>query len=103
MLAVRAEEVATPTLRHRAGETDASTRATDAQKLAGRLFLIGRELHPIDGHDGVKAFIRERQRLGIGDAKVDDQPLGLCPLAGPVDQRRDIVDPGDLAVPSSYD
>jgi hypothetical protein len=51
-------------------------------------------------------LFRERAQtaaLGIGDAKVDDQPLGLCPLAGPVDQRRDIVDPGDLAVPSSYD
>jgi hypothetical protein len=83
--------------------TDAFTRATDAQKLPVRLFLIGRELHPIDGHYGVKAFIRERQRLDIGDAKVDDQPLRLCPLTGPVNQRRDIVDPGDLAVPSSYE
>jgi hypothetical protein len=74
MLAVHTEEVATPTLRHRAGETDASTRATDAKKLPGRLFLIGRELHPIDGQDGVKAFIRERQRLGIGDAKSTTSP-----------------------------
>jgi hypothetical protein len=69
----------------------------DAQQFAGRPLLVGGEHGPAGRQDHVEGVVGERQVLGVGLLEGRLQPLGGGAPAGPVQQRRDVVDAGDLA------
>ena len=59
--------------------------------------LVGREHHPEGGDDDVEAGVGKRQRLRIGLAELDAEPVGVGALAGALEQGRHVVGRDHLA------
>ena len=97
VLAERLEHLADEALRRPIGQPDLAARLADAQQLGRGLVLVGREHHAEGRDDHIKACVGERQRLGIGLAEFDGQPLGGGALAAALEQRRHVVGRGHVA------
>ena len=85
------EELADEACGRPVGEPDLAAGAADAQHLGRGAVLIGREHHAERRNDGIETRVRERQRLRVGLAEGDVEPVRLRALAGPLQQRRHVV------------
>jgi hypothetical protein len=56
----------------------------------------GREHRAEHGDDGVEARVIDGQRLGVALDELDVEALGLRPLAAALEERRHVVDAGDM-------
>ena len=97
MLADGLEELADEALRRPVGETDLATGLADAESSARGPILIGSEHHAEGRNDGVEAGVGKRQRLRIGLAKFDVEPVRPGAFPRTLKQRRDIVGRNHLA------
>ena len=97
MLAERLEQAADVAVGRPVGEPDLAARLADAEQFGGGLVLVGGEHHAEGRNHDVEARRRERQRLGVGLAENDVEPLGLGALAAALEQRRHVVGRGHVA------
>ena len=72
-------------------------RRAHADQLCRGAVLVGREHHAEGRDDHVEAAVGKRQRLRIGLAKLQVEPLGSRALAGALEQRRHVVGGDHLA------
>jgi hypothetical protein len=54
--------------------------------------VVRREHRAEHGRDGVEGGIREGERLRVSLEQLDGEPLGVRPSAGPLEERRNVVD-----------
>jgi len=97
VLADGLEQLANEAFRRPIGQADLAAGLAHAQQLGGGLVLIWREHDAESGNHHVEARVDERQRFGIGLAKLDREPLSRRPLATPFKQSGHIVRRDDLA------
>ena len=91
------EQPADEAVRRPVGEADLAARLADPEHFGRGLVLIGGEHHAERRNDGIEARGRKRQRLGVGFAEVDGEPLGRGPLLAAREQRRHVVGRRDVA------
>ena len=94
MRAHQAEQLADKSLRCPGGQPDASARAYHPQQFVRGSVVVGRKHHTEGGQGDIEAAVGKRQRLGVGDAELHREPIGLCPRGGLVEKVRDIVGRG---------
>ena len=76
---------------------DLAAAPADAEHLAGRLELVGREHHAEGRDHGVERAALEGKLLGVGDLEVDVQAFRVGPGAAALEQGLDVVGRGDVA------
>jgi hypothetical protein len=79
------------------GHRDAAAGLADAQQLGRGLLVFGGEHRAEDRDHHVEGTVAEGQVGGVALDELDLEPLGRGPLARPLDQRRDEVDPHRVA------
>ena len=99
VLADGLEQLADEALRRPVGEADLAAALADASQLGRGAVLVGREHHAEGRDDDVEAAVGKRQRLRVGLAELDVEPLGLGALAGALEQRGHVVG-GDHVAPA---
>ena len=62
---------------------------------------IGREHNADSGQNGIEGLVREGKILGIGHFRGEDQPVGVRPASGPVEQALHVIGGDDLASAAS--
>ena len=92
------EELAAEALGNPAAQPDPPAGTTHPQQLARGALLIGREHDAEDRQHDIEVRVGELQRLRVADPEVDRRALGSRAQRRPLDERRHVVDPRDVAV-----